>query len=161
MRKFLVLLLLLGPVVADDDESEIEIDVPPPPEKKAEPKPKPTPIPVPPESEKPVEPKATLQERINLAIDRGVDWLKKRQNEDGSYGPCVSGSTYGSDVRRDKNCYLVGPTAFTVFTLRKCGVPRKDPVIKKALKWLRKRCRRGWNPDLPRVDGTQFRGKDI
>lgn len=159
-RKLLPLLLLLGPGWAqDDDDPEIEIDKPPPPEEEEEkPRPKPPPPKTPP---KPAKPKVPLQVRINEAIDQGVLWLKQRQLKDGSYGPCVAGRRYGSAVRRKKNCYRIGPTAFTVFTLRKCGVPRTDRTIKAAVKWLKKKCRKGWTPDRPRNDTTQFQGKGI
>ncbi len=118
-------------------------------------------VPVRAEEEPRVERKLSLGERVNAAIDKGVAWLKQRQGKDGSYGPCVAGSVYGSDIQRDEDCYRIGPTAFAVFTLRKCGVPRKDKTIKAAVKWLKKRCRRGWNPDHKRVQGTQFQGDDL
>ena len=113
------------------------------------------------EEEPKVERKLSLGERVNVAIDKGVVWLKQRQDKYGSYGPCIAGSRYESDVESDRDCYRIGPTAFAVFTLRKCGVPRKDKTIKAAVKWLKKRCRRGWNPDHKRVRGTQFQGDDL
>ena len=107
----------------------------------------------------PVEAKVPLHERINKAIDSGVQWLKNRQAKDGSYGPCVSGGTYGGDGPGG-DCYRIGPTAFAAFTLRKCGVPRKDKTIKLALKWLKKHCRVGWHPDLGRTSReSQFQAK--
>jgi len=77
-------------------------------------------------------------EAINRAIDAGVAWLKSAQREDGSFGPCVAGAYYGSEFGGGP-CYHLGPTAFSIFTLAVCGVPRDDPVIERGLAWLRKR----------------------
>ncbi|MHC4818439.1 MAG: prenyltransferase/squalene oxidase repeat-containing protein [Planctomycetota bacterium] len=161
MRKLLLLLLLLGPGWAqDDDDPEIEIDKTPPPEKEEEKKKEPKrEEPRPETPPKPAKPKAPLQVRINAAIDKGVAWLKQRQEKDGSFGPCVSGGKNGDENAKGGKCYRIGPTAFTVFTLRKCGVPRTDHTIKAAVKWLKKKCRKGWTPDRPRNDTTQFQGK--
>jgi len=156
MRKLLLLLLLLGPGWAqDDDDPEIEIDKTPPPEKEEE-KPRPKPPPTPPKAKKP---KLSLPMRVHAAIEKGVLWLKQHQLEDGSYGPCVATGTYGTDDRKKSKCYRIGPTAFAVFTLRKCGVPRTDGTIKAAVKWLKKRCRHGRTPDLKDADGSPFRRK--
>lgn len=161
MRRLLLLLLLVGPGWAqDEDDPEIEIDQPPPPEKEEERKkepPKEEPKPPP----EPAKPKVSLQVRINEAIDKGVAWLRQRQEKNGSFGPCVSGGKYGDENAKGGECYRIGPTAFTVFTLRKCGVPRTDPTIKAALKWLKRVCRRGWAPGMQRIRGTQFQGKGV
>ena len=83
-------------------------------------------------------PKApTFEDRVNRAVDRGVAWLKAAQQKDGSWGPCVSGRSYSGE-KRDRTCYTTGPTSFSLFTLAKCGVGRKDPVVKRGLRWLRK-----------------------
>jgi hypothetical protein len=109
----------------------------PEPEKPA-PKPEPRPEPEPKEGEEP-EDDATppTAEEINRAIDRGVAWLKAAQKETGSWGPCVSGRHYGQDSGGGP-CYHLGPTAFSVFTLATCGVPRGDPAIRKGLAWVEK-----------------------
>ncbi|MCZ6786190.1 MAG: hypothetical protein O7E54_03390, partial [Planctomycetota bacterium] len=62
------------------------------------------------EEEPKVERKLSLGERVNVAIDKGVVWLKQRQGKDGSYGPCVAGRRYGSDIQKDEECYRIGPT---------------------------------------------------
>jgi len=72
---------------------------------------------------------------VNEAIDRGVVWLRAAQHADGSWGPCVSGGNYGS-VGGGGPCYFTGPTAFATFALATCGVPRKDPGLRRARKWL-------------------------
>ncbi|MHC4339736.1 MAG: prenyltransferase/squalene oxidase repeat-containing protein, partial [Planctomycetota bacterium] len=159
LRKLLLLLLLFVPALAQGDETEIEEPSGEPIEEEPPPKPPPPAAPKPDEGK--AKPKAPLQARINAAIEKGVVWLKERQGKDGSYGPCTATGRYESDETGDRDCYRIGPTAFTVFTLRKCGVPRTDRTIKKALKWLKKVCRKGWTPDRKRNDTTQFQGKGI
>jgi hypothetical protein len=146
-------MLLCVPAMAQGDETEIEE----PSGEPIEDEPPPPPAPKPDEGK--VVPKAPLQARINAAIEKGVVWLKERQGKDGSYGPCIASHRYDSDEESDLALYYIGPTAFAVFTLRKCGVPRTDRTIKKSLKWLKKVCRKGWTPGSKRIDGTQFQGK--
>ncbi|MEM8882687.1 MAG: hypothetical protein AAGD14_01300 [Planctomycetota bacterium] len=74
---------------------------------------------------------------VNAAIDRGLAWLKSAQRKDGSWGPCVGGPRY--DGGPGGVCYLAGPTAFSVFTLATCEVPRRDPAIKRGLAYLQKK----------------------
>ena len=76
-----------------------------------------------------------------MTVRGASPWLKQRQGEDGSWGPCVASGSYADSDRGPSECYRIGPTAFSIFTLRKCGVPRKDKVIKAGLKWLEERCR--------------------
>jgi hypothetical protein len=82
----------------------------------------------------------SLQQRINEAIRRGVEWLKKKQAQDGSWGPCHANARYGGE-RVESDCYYSGPTSFAVYTLAKCGVTPKDPVIRKGMLWLSNRYR--------------------
>jgi len=83
--------------------------------------------------------KADLQTRINEAIAKGVEWLKKRQGKDGSWGPVRADTFYNDsskkgDFVRDE----LGPTAWSIYTLAKCGVKRNDVVMKDGLKWIEK-----------------------
>jgi hypothetical protein len=83
--------------------------------------------------------KADLQTRINEAIKNGVEALKKLQKPDGSWGPVRANSKYDDpkargDFVRDE----LGPTAWSIYTLAKCGVKKTDPVIQKGLKYLEK-----------------------
>ena len=81
-----------------------------------------------------------LHERVNVAIERGVTYLREAQRDDGSWGPCVSsGTSYDGRSLVDARCYHIGPTAFSIFTLSRCGVSRKDETIKRGLRWLKKR----------------------
>jgi len=144
-----LLLIVAVPARAQDgcDDSGIEVDSQP---KGPDPEPEKKPDPKPASPEK--QPgnghdadgdyPAPTAENINRAIDKGVAWLKKAQKEDGSWGPCVASGHYGQpDFKGDSVCYAGGPTSFAIFTLAKCGVPERDPVIKKGLKWLHKNCR--------------------
>jgi hypothetical protein len=84
--------------------------------------------------------KADLQTRINQAIERGVAWLKQRQDKEGSWGPVKATTFYGDksktgDFVRDE----LGPTAWAVYTLAKCGVKKTDPAIDNGLKSIAKR----------------------
>lgn len=82
----------------------------------------------------------TLQDRINAAIEKGVEWLKKKQATDGSWGPCTFNRHYGEKgPSGNYTGHPTGPTSFSVYTLAKCDVEMKDPVVQKGLKWLRDR----------------------
>ena len=83
--------------------------------------------------------KASLQVQINEAIKKGVVWLKKRQEKDGTWGPVKANKKYDSDERGDFTRDPTGPTSFSIYTLAKCEVKKSDPVIKKGLKWLKER----------------------
>lgn len=77
---------------------------------------------------------------IEKAIERGVAWLKTKADKKGGFGACQAYGSYNDPSDRNwYDCYEAGPTAFVLFTLVKCGVPRDDPVVKRALKWLRTR----------------------
>lgn len=65
------------------------------------------------------------QESINEAIDRGCDFLARRQLIDGSWG---AWEQWGG-----------GHAAFCAYTLLKCGVPRTHPAVVKALAFVRER----------------------
>lgn len=65
------------------------------------------------------------QESINEAIDRGCDFLARRQLIDGSWG---AWEHWGG-----------GHAAFCAYTLLKCGVPRTHPAVAKALAFMRER----------------------
>jgi len=132
---FAALQLFAAPLFGEDDESEIEIEEAPEAEAEPEPEKKPE---RPRREEDPVRTpkfKPPTAAEINKAIDDGVAWLRTAQKKDGSWGFCVSSGTYNGP-RSDNECYHIGPTAFAIFTLLKCDVPRKDKQIKKGLKWL-------------------------
>jgi hypothetical protein len=65
-----------------------------------------------------------LQERINVAIDRGVDWLTRNQALDGSWN-------------HEQWQYPNGCTALSMYTLLKSGVPKRHPAVQRALEYLK------------------------
>lgn len=77
---------------------------------------------------------APTPEAIERAIGAGVKWLKSAQREDGSWGPCEAARAYGGGT--GGTCYTLGPTAFSVFALAVCGVPRRDRAVERGLHLL-------------------------
>ena len=61
-----------------------------------------------------------LQDRIDNAIDRGIEGLLAQQEIDGSWRAHTQG-------------YAGGPTALIVYTLTKAGLPTSHPAIVRAL----------------------------
>ncbi len=67
----------------------------------------------------------TLGVQVNRAVDKGVAWLKTVQNADGSFqGPYTQQ-------------YPVGQTALALYALSKSKVPADDPVVAKAIAYVR------------------------
>ncbi len=77
----------------------------------------PSPLPEPPPGALPPE----VQEKVNAAIKKGVDYLKGHQNGDGSWG----------------SSHPAALAALPAFTLLECGVPADDERIQKAAKKVR------------------------
>ncbi|MCH2106435.1 MAG: hypothetical protein MK291_07335 [Planctomycetes bacterium] len=65
-----------------------------------------------------------LQTKINVAIDRGIDWLKRAQHRDGSW-------------RGHHGRHPTGLTALSAYALVKSGVKKDDHTIQRAVNWLR------------------------
>jgi len=65
-----------------------------------------------------------LQERVNQAIDRGVEWLVTHQQLDGSWN-------------FDQPTYRNGCTALATYTLLKSGVNKRHPAVQRALEFMR------------------------
>ncbi|MSR48187.1 MAG: hypothetical protein EXS13_14195 [Planctomycetes bacterium] len=65
-----------------------------------------------------------LQERINRAIDRGVEWLVAHQAIDGSWN-------------HEQWSYRNGCTALSMYTLLKSGVNKRHPAVQRAREFLR------------------------
>jgi len=64
---------------------------------------------------------AVDRKAVNAAIERGVNALKRAQNDDGSWHNTT-----------------LGATALAGLTLVECDVPRSDPSVKKAAEYVRK-----------------------
>ena len=106
-------------------------------------------------AKKPAAPSFATQ--VNGAIDKGVAWLKKSQQKDGSWGPCVASTdiSYNGSRVKDRRCHPTGPTSFALFTLAKCGVPRRDPVMKRGVAWIRKQVKRVFTTQVT-ADGLNY-----
>jgi len=99
-----------------------------------------------------------LQERVNAAIKNGVEWLKKRQGADGSWGPVKANRKYDTQEFGDFTRDPTGPTSFSVYALSKCGVSRKDPVMVKGINWVKAQA--GKPIQLVREAGSSAGGGD-
>jgi len=69
------------------------------------------------------------QGAIDECIDRGVDYLLRSQNRDGSWTTEATDLDTAMDLRN-------GQTALSVYALLKCRVPPKHPAIVRALRFL-------------------------
>ena len=118
-----------------DDGSEIEVAKDPEAEAEAKRKAK--------ASRPRRDPNLPLSKQVELAIKEGVEWLKKAQRKDGSWGPVVQNVAVGVDLKNaerpteERSTDETGPTAFALYTLAKCGVKKSDKTFKKGLKWLK------------------------
>jgi hypothetical protein len=75
------------------------------------------------------------QKLVDAAIDRGVDFLRKVQLPNGSFGNGVP-TTFGAPVLRGSRF----PTAFAAFpalAMLECGVPAGDQAVKNAARFVR------------------------
>src|SRR5579884_2897286 len=68
------------------------------------------------------------QEGVNKAIDRGVQYLKKTQQKNGTWAAPDVGHPVG---------HSVGYAALSALTLLECGVPPNDPVIQRTARYVR------------------------
>ncbi|MHC4820168.1 MAG: prenyltransferase/squalene oxidase repeat-containing protein [Planctomycetota bacterium] len=85
------------------------------------------------------DPSAKLPERVNQAIDSGVEWLLQQTMVSGSFETAVQGKTiYGGGSGGDRFIHPTGCTSLALYTLLKCGVEPDHPKIKKAFAWLQK-----------------------
>lgn len=73
--------------------------------------------------------------QVGDAIDKGVAWLKKRQQSSGTWGAIRFNSTYGGD-KQSQDGYEAGPTALALYTLLKCKAKLNDPAVVKGFKYM-------------------------
>lgn len=78
-----------------------------------------------------------LAEKVKVAVDKGVKWLKQRQQPDGSWGLVEGNAAYGGGDKGNAYKHPAGSTALAVYTLLKCKEPHTDPVVQKGFKFLR------------------------
>jgi hypothetical protein len=102
MIRHLWILILLLPMLASAQDSE---DSPP--------------------QKAPVDVSAPLHRQIDASISRGVKYLSKRQDKDGSWG-------------EGGNDYKVGTTALVSLALLNCGESHQSPALANAIKFLKK-----------------------
>lgn len=80
-----------------------------------------------------------LQKKIDGAIDKGVEWLKKKQirqgEHKGSWGDGVNTVYGGGDAKSSGGMYLAS-TSLALLALLKCGVDPEDPVVKDGLAYV-------------------------
>jgi hypothetical protein len=77
-------------------------------------------------------------QQVDKAIERGVMYLRKKQDKSGSWGELSGGQAYGGGSGGKMYGHPAGPTALAVYTLLKCKVPLNDPAVKRGLEWLKK-----------------------
>jgi hypothetical protein len=73
-----------------------------------------------------------VQKQIDLAIDRGVLFLKNNQHPSGRWVGFIKNKDMG-------NYFPVGYAALPALTLLECGVPKNDPAIQRAAQFVRAR----------------------
>jgi hypothetical protein len=74
------------------------------------------------------------QEEVNNAIDRGVAYLKRTQQKNGTW---ANPRGNWAEARFHGHYYAIGFTALPALTLLECGVPANDPIIQQAAHFLR------------------------
>ncbi len=75
---------------------------------------------------------------VNKAIGRGMSWLRKKQSRSGSWGEVVASAIYGGGDPNKAYKHPAGPTALALYTLLKCKVPTRDPLVKKGFAYIKK-----------------------
>ncbi len=85
-----------------------------------------------------------FEERVDLAIDEGVTWLKRQASASGTFGRIEGGLSYSGT--REAYDFPAGPTALALYTLLKCGVPAEDPVIQRGFGFL---WQKAYRPAVP------------
>ena len=102
--------------------------------------PAPSAAPVPPAPPPPPPPMsaAELEKGVALAIDKGVEYLKRQQRSDGSFGDTVSTTVYGGGAGK---AYPNRPgiAALALLALLKSDVDPGDPAVQRGFQFLR-----GW-----------------
>jgi hypothetical protein len=89
--------------------------------------------------------KALLFVRINQAIDSGVRWLMDADRKQkslvmapGNWSDRITGNRlYDPNAKGAIWCDPTGCTSLSLYALLKSGVPKDDPVVKKAFQWLK------------------------
>ncbi len=72
---------------------------------------------------------------IMKAANKAVAWLRKKQARNGSWGDVRGAGSYGS---LQPTTFAAGPTALTLYALRKAKVPLLDPSMRMGYRYLLK-----------------------
>lgn len=101
-----------------------------------------------------------FREQVNQAIEKGTIWLKHKpdlfeiQSGQVAHWGLVKGSKIYGGGNGPQYRHPAGPTALALYTLLKCGVDPKDPVIEKGFRWLT-----DLHKITPKYDGVDAGGK--
>ena len=77
-------------------------------------------------------------EQVEKAILKGVAWLKKKQQPNGSWGEIKGNAAYGGGKNTGPG-YPSGATALALYALLKCKEKTNDPVIRKGFQYLERK----------------------
>ncbi len=77
-------------------------------------------------------------QQVNKAIAKGLAWLRKKQARSGSWGEVKSAGVYGGG-QGEAYKHPAGPTALALYTLLKCKVSARDPIVKRGFQFIKKR----------------------
>ncbi len=98
-------------------------------------------------------------EQVNRAIEKGTIWLKNKpvffplRKGDAAHWGLIKGSKLYGGGTGPAYRHPAGPTALALYTLLKCGVSPKDPVIVKGFNWLKQ-----VHKITPKYDGVEGQG---
>ncbi len=87
--------------------------------------------------------KITFVEEVNRAIEQGVSWLRAKPrlfqlgDAQAAHWGLVKGEKIYGGGDGPQYRHPAGPTALALYTLLKCGVEPKDPVITEGFHWLK------------------------
>ncbi len=99
---------------------------------------------------------ASFPKQVAQAIDKGVEWLKKRQVQKGvDKGSWGTGTNplYGGGTGESKE--KIGYCALALFALLSCDVDPEDPVIVEGFTYIDKYLDPAWKTDNVNVDTTK------
>jgi hypothetical protein len=82
-------------------------------------------------------------DQAGKAIDRGLSWLKTKQNKNGGYGDLTGAQnarSYQGDDGKTHATYGFAPglTSLVIYTFLKCHVSLKDPAVSRAFDYIKK-----------------------
>ena len=86
-------------------------------------------------------------DEVRAARDKGISFLKSRQDAEGSWGAVGGTSMYGGGGKASSAyAYPAGATALSLYALLASGVPKDDPLVKKGFVFLDKQAKASGAP---------------